>query len=234
MDEGPQCTTSQPGGDAARDAAPLKPDTVEACGRSLMDALSVVRRAYADAYRPLYGCVYRFAAAQLGGDLEAADEVATETLGRGWLRITSFRAEDRPEVVGSRSGNLRGWLLRIARNACVDVARRRGMTVPLLDELTAKAGSANPKEEDERTACPAERESGASIERSLALEQLLRRMEELLGQLQPVVEQLAEALPAFPGGRGRPTRSQRLLVALRDLRAGCDKTLEAFRHARTP
>jgi DNA-directed RNA polymerase specialized sigma24 family protein len=200
-----------------------------------MGALSVVRQAYAEAYRPLYACVLRFAAAQLRGDLEAADEVATETLGRGWLRITSFRAEDRPQHADSRSGNLRAWLLRIARNACVDVARRRGMTVPLFDEPMAGAGLANRQEDGDETVFADEPASSISTgaAASLGPEQLLRRLEEVLAQLQPIVEQLADALPTFPGGRGRPTRSQQLSVAVRDLRVGCDKTLEAFRNACT-
>src|SRR5262245_44443925 len=192
-----------------------------------MGALSVVRRAYADAYRPLYACVYRYAASQLGGDLAAADEVATETLGRGWLRITSFRKEDRPETGSGPRGNLRAWLLGIARTTCVDVARSRGMTVPLAAEPVARPEAVKgPLEEG---ALPSGLAPQAVPQRSRDPEQLLGNLEELLNQLQPVVKQLTDTLPAFKGGRGRPTRSQRLLVAVRDLRISCDKTLEAFR-----
>ncbi len=231
MDEGkpppPPPTTSWAEGDSAR----FEQDVVNVCGQKLMAALSVVRQAYADAYRPLYACVYRFAASQLGGDLEAADEVATETMGRGWLRITSFRQEDRPEGAASQRGNVRGWLLRIARNTCVDVARRRGMTVALVGEPTARPGAAKGGHEGGETERQAQRASRRGADRSPDAEELLRCLEELVGRLKPVVQELAEVLPTFPGGRGRPTRSQRLSVAVRDLRVGCDKTLEAFRQA---
>src|SRR5262245_16351267 len=114
-----QCDPAAP--ESEGDSIRSEQEALDACGRRPMEALSVVRTMYAEAYRPLFACVYRFAASQLGGDLAAADEVATEALGRGWVHITSFRKEDRPPENTSATGNLRRWLLGIARNTCVDV-----------------------------------------------------------------------------------------------------------------
>jgi RNA polymerase sigma-70 factor (ECF subfamily) len=84
-------------------------------------------------YRP----VYRMAAALLG-DLDEAQDVTQETFARYWSRTEQI---SRP----------RHWLMRVARNGCLDRLRKSGRFVSQDDERTPEPeGGRDPSVEYER------------------------------------------------------------------------------------
>lgn len=61
------------------------------------------------------------------GDREAAAEVTQQTFLRLWERATSLDV---------RAGRLRPWLLLVARNASIDIGRRRRLSTVAFERLT--------------------------------------------------------------------------------------------------
>lgn len=72
---------------------------------------ALVRSLYAEYGRMLLGYAYR-----LTGDRQRAEDVVQETLLRAWRHAESLSAE---------RGSVRSWLLTVARNVVVDMARAR-------------------------------------------------------------------------------------------------------------
>lgn len=74
---------------------------------------ALIRSLYAEYGRMLLGYTYR-----LTGDRQRAEDVVQETLLRAWRHAGSL-SEDR--------GSVRGWLLTVARNVVIDMARASGV-----------------------------------------------------------------------------------------------------------
>ncbi|MDQ4025205.1 MAG: sigma-70 family RNA polymerase sigma factor [Actinomycetota bacterium] len=76
-----------------------------------------------------YPRVYRYAAGRLGAG-PTAEDAASETFAKVVREIGRFKW---------RGAGFEGWLFRIARNAIVDVRRRRGRETPVEDVVEAAA-----------------------------------------------------------------------------------------------
>jgi RNA polymerase sigma-70 factor (ECF subfamily) len=90
---------------------------------------------FAQVYEANAAAVYRYCLAQLG-DAALAEDAAAEAFGKAFAAWPGFAGED-PEGV-------RRWLFRIARNAAVDVQRRRRRGVLLVGRLGRGNGHASP------------------------------------------------------------------------------------------
>jgi RNA polymerase sigma-70 factor (ECF subfamily) len=100
------------------------------------DAIVAAARTDPSAFRLLYErhwpSVYRYARARTGRDGDAADLAAT-TFERAFVGLPGYRPT---------AGGFRAWLIRIARNAAIDAARRHRATQPI--ETTDGIGLAEP------------------------------------------------------------------------------------------
>ena len=99
------------------------------------DLLTAARRGDLEAFNRLvlayqeevYALAYRML-----GDPEAAADATQETFLAAWRHLKGFRG-----------GSFRGWLLRIATNACYDELRRRGRRPQVPLEGTREEGEAD-------------------------------------------------------------------------------------------
>ncbi len=98
--------------------------------------------------------LYRFAWRLLGGDAALAQDAAQEALARAWIKRTSFRF--RP---GARFST---WLFQLARNAAVDLLRKRRET------LLAEEAPEIPAPGADAAAAAQHREIGARIAAAIA------------------------------------------------------------------
>ena len=74
--------------------------------------------AFARLYENTYLTVFRYVYGLSGGPLQEAEDLTAETYARAWKTRERFRGDD---------GAALGWLLRIARNLAIDLARRRNV-----------------------------------------------------------------------------------------------------------
>ncbi|HEY57382.1 MAG TPA: sigma-70 family RNA polymerase sigma factor [Anaerolineae bacterium] len=86
---------------------PNEPDLLTAARRGDLEAFNRLVLAYQE---EVYALAYRML-----GDPEAAADATQEAFLSAWRHLKGFRG-----------GSFRGWLLRIATNACYDELRRRG------------------------------------------------------------------------------------------------------------
>lgn len=118
---------------------------------------------FAELYREHAAHVHRFCLSQVG-DAGVAEDLTHET----FLRVFGVEAGRRP------SGDLRPWLIRIARNLCVDHHRRGGRMRRLLTRLRSTPAAAPSVE-----LVAEERELLRRVQ--IELQQLRRRERELIG-----------------------------------------------------
>lgn len=118
---------------------------------------------FAELYREQAAHVHRFCLSQVG-DAGVAEDLTHET----FLRAFGVEAGRRP------SGDLRPWLIRIARNLCVDHHRRGGRMRRLLSRLRSTPAAAPSVE-----LVAEERELLRRVQ--FELQQLRRRERELIG-----------------------------------------------------
>lgn len=123
--------------------------------RDLIAAAVARPAAFAEVYRTYRQPVYRYLRSLVRTDDEAADLAAT-TFERALRSLGSYRA----------SGSVVGWLLRIARNAAIDAARRGRPSVSLDDPVARRLAAADPPLE----------EGLVAGERLLELQQLVREL----------------------------------------------------------
>jgi RNA polymerase sigma-70 factor (ECF subfamily) len=72
--------------------------------------------AFARLYEETYLIVFRYIYGLSGGPLQEVEDLTAETYTRAWKTRQRFRGDE---------GAALGWLLRIARNLAIDLARRR-------------------------------------------------------------------------------------------------------------
>ena len=95
---------------------------VAACERSGKAAYAVLVERY---YRNVF-------ALSLGmlGDIHDAEDLAQETMLRGFLKIKQLRDDEQ----------FNSWILKIARNLCIDIIRRRKKQGLILEKKRMQAG----------------------------------------------------------------------------------------------
>lgn len=76
--------------------------------------------AFARLYEETYLIVFRYVYGLSGGPLQEAEDLTAETYARAWKTRHHFRGDPQAAL---------GWLLRIARNLAIDLARRRKFRV---------------------------------------------------------------------------------------------------------
>jgi RNA polymerase sigma-70 factor, ECF subfamily len=72
--------------------------------------------AFAHLYEETHLSVFRYVYGLSGGPLQEAEDITAETYTRAWRTRQHFRGDQKAAL---------GWLLRIARNLVIDLARRR-------------------------------------------------------------------------------------------------------------
>lgn len=106
--------------------------------RDLIVAAVARPAAFAEVYRTYRQPVYRYVRSLVASDDEATDLTST-TFERALRSLGSYRA----------SGSAVGWLLRIARNAAIDAARRRRPSVSWDDPSVRRLPADDPPPEKE-------------------------------------------------------------------------------------
>jgi RNA polymerase sigma-70 factor (ECF subfamily) len=106
--------------------------------RDLLVAAIAMPAEFAEVYRTYRQPVYRYLRSLVASDDEASDLTAT-TFERALRSLGSYRA----------SGSAVGWLLRIARNAAIDAARRRRPSVSWDDPSARRLAADDPPLEEE-------------------------------------------------------------------------------------
>src|SRR5689334_4070515 len=82
------------------------------------DPLSLNADSFAHLYETTHLFVFRYVYGLSGGPAEEAEDLTAETYARAWKTSSHFRGDERAAL---------GWLLRIARNLAIDLARRRNV-----------------------------------------------------------------------------------------------------------
>ncbi len=138
---------------------PQEPEWIAAARRGDVEAFNRLVLAYQD---EVYALAYRML-----GDPDAAADAAQETFLSAFRHLRRFRG-----------GSFRGWLLRIATNACYDELRRRGRRpqVPLTED---------DEQEADRRPWMADPHPDASPEAALVRQELREALETCLQRLVP-------------------------------------------------
>ncbi len=138
---------------------PQEPEWITAARRGDVEAFNRLVLAYQD---EVYALAYRML-----GDPDAAADATQETFLSAFRHLRRFRG-----------GSFRGWLLRIATNACYDELRRRGRRpqVPLTED---------DEQEADRRPWMADPRPDASPEAALLRQELRETLETCLQRLVP-------------------------------------------------
>jgi RNA polymerase sigma-70 factor (ECF subfamily) len=129
---------------------------MQAAEPSDQELLDLIARGNQQAVRALYGRYGRLVhgmALQVLGDESAAEEVTQDVFLRVWEKAGTYHAE---------KAKVSTWLMRVARNRAIDVARQRGTassrTATAWDELesVADTGAPDPAEGASRGHCTEE------------------------------------------------------------------------------